>query len=159
MTAAHDHGLWFLNTRVAIHRASSDSADGLSVMEHWMPHGEAPPLHMHHSEDEVFHVLEGMVRFRVGDVERLAGAGETLVAPKGVPHGFVVESPGGARCLVMTPGPDFEGLIRAMGRPAEAAALPEPAEPTPAQQQALAAAALDRRIKILGPPINTPAGA
>lgn len=148
-----DHGLWFLNTRIAIRRASADSADGLSVQEHWMAFGESPPTHLHQREDEIFHVLEGQVRFRVGEAEQTARAGDTLVAPKGVPHSFVVESAQGARCLVMTVGGDFEGLVRAAARPAESEGLPAPIEPTPDMQATLAEMARANRIEIVGPPL------
>jgi mannose-6-phosphate isomerase-like protein (cupin superfamily) len=149
--AAMQH-LWFLNTRVDFLKSCAE-APGLSVAEHRMPFGDSPPLHLHHREDEIFHVLEGQVRFRVGEREQVASAGDTLVAPKGVPHTFRVESAAGARCLVMTVGPDFEGLIRDVARPAEGAGLPEAVEPTPQMQADLARLAAARGIEILGPPL------
>ncbi|MGH6998829.1 MAG: cupin domain-containing protein, partial [Phenylobacterium sp.] len=66
-----DQALWFLNTRIAIRRASIEAADGLCIQEHWMPHGDSPPMHLHEREDEIFHLLEGVVRFRVGEEERI----------------------------------------------------------------------------------------
>ena len=53
--------LWFLNTRVAIRISALDGADGISVLEHRASFGDSPPLHIHHDEDEIFHVLEGTV--------------------------------------------------------------------------------------------------
>ena len=44
--------------------------------------------------------------------------GETVLAPKGVPHSFRVESREGARCLTITSGGDLENMIREMGEPA-----------------------------------------
>ena len=149
-----DQALWFLNTRIAIRRASSEAADGLCIQEHWMPYGDSPPMHVHEREDEIFHLLEGVVRFRVGEEERIVRAGETVVGPKGVPHGFVVESPAGARCLVMTRGGDFEGFVREMGRPAATSGLPAPVEPTPSMQAALGQAAAAHRIVLVGPPLT-----
>ena len=151
-SAAGD-GLWFLNTWVVVRKASAETPDGLSVTEHWMPFGDSPPLHVHHREDEIFHILEGEVRFKVGDAERLARAGESLVAPKGVPHTFRVESPEGARMIVMAPGADFEGLIRGFSRPAERAALPEAMAPTPDMVEALVSACRAQNIEVLGPPL------
>ena len=78
--------LWFLNTHDAIRISSRDGSDGISVLEHRASQRDSPPLHIHHDEDEIFHVLEGEVRYRVGDQERLARAGETLLTPKGIPH-------------------------------------------------------------------------
>jgi len=50
--------------------------------------GRGPGLHRH-PYDEVFVVLEGTGRFRVGDEEIVATAGDILVGPAGVPHAFV----------------------------------------------------------------------
>lgn len=62
--AATDHrSLWFLNTYVTICISSRDDSDGISVFEHRASQGDSPPLHIHHDEDEIFHVLEGEVRY------------------------------------------------------------------------------------------------
>jgi quercetin dioxygenase-like cupin family protein len=55
-------------------------------------------------------VLEGEVRYRVGDQERWAKVGETLLAPKGIPHTYRVET-AEARMLTITRG-EFENFIR-----------------------------------------------
>lgn len=146
--------LWFLNSRVEIRRSSAEAPDGMALAEHWLSCGDSPPLHVHHREDEIFHVLEGVVRYRLGESEVVACAGDSLVAPRGVPHSFRVESPAGARVLVMTPGEDFEGLIRDVSRPAERPGLPEASAPTPQMIQALAEAAERRHIALLGPPME-----
>lgn len=148
-----DQELWFLNTLVAIRRPSAAGSDGVSIIEHCMPFGEAPPQHVHHDEDEVFHILEGRIRFRVGDREQVAGPGETLVAPRGLPHAFRVESERGARCLTLTTGSGFEGLVRAMARPALGPHLPPPSAPTTQMIAALGEAAARNGIDLLGPPL------
>lgn len=61
-----------------------DGADRISVIEHRALHGDSPPLHVHHDEDEVFQVLAGEVRYLVGDQENGVGAGAIMLAPKGV---------------------------------------------------------------------------
>jgi uncharacterized cupin superfamily protein len=93
--------LWFLDTLVAIPVAHTDGTDGVSVIESCAPCADSPPLHVHHREDEVFHVFEGELLLRVGESEFRLGSGETALAPKGVPHTYRVESPEGARCLVI----------------------------------------------------------
>jgi quercetin dioxygenase-like cupin family protein len=152
--AADTSNLWFGNTRVSIRLASAAGADGLSVVEHWMPFGDGPPLHVHHSEDEVFHILAGNVRFRIdGRPDVLADAGDTLIAPKGIPHQFRVESPGGARCLTIVRGADFETMLRAASRPATGPGLPEAAAPTPEQIALLTRLCAANGIEIVGPPL------
>jgi quercetin dioxygenase-like cupin family protein len=151
--AADGRSLWFLNTHVTIRVSSQDGSDGISVLEHRASQGDSPPLRIHHDEDEIFHVLEGEVRYRVGDQERLARAGETLLTPKGIPHTYRVES-AEARMLTITRG-EFENFIRAFGRPAERDGLPDPSgPPTPEQAEALARACQQFGIDLVGPPLS-----
>ncbi|GAA6758816.1 cupin domain-containing protein [Thermus oshimai] len=49
--------LWFFNTLVHLWVSEVEGQDGLSVLEHRAPFGDSPPLHVHHTEDEVFVVL------------------------------------------------------------------------------------------------------
>jgi quercetin dioxygenase-like cupin family protein len=145
--------LWFKGTLVKILVGAADGREDISVVEHRMPYGEAPPLHVHRNEDEIFHVLEGTMRFHVGGQQVTAGAGETLVAPKGVPHGFRVESVSGARCLTIVRGRNFETLIRTFGAPAIADELPPMIEPAPEMIEALSYACAENGIDIIGAPI------
>ena len=147
--------LWFLNTLHTVRIRHDEGQDGISVMESLAPHGDSPPLHVHQTEDETFHVLEGELRMRAGDADVRIGAGETLLAPKGVPHTYRVESPAGARWLVITTRGDFERFVRALSRPAERPELPTPqGPPTPEQADALAAAAREHGIELVGPPLD-----
>ena len=150
--------LWFLNTRVRIVVPASAGKDSISILQHWAPFGDSPPLHIHTTEDEAFRVLEGRFRFRVGDQEHLLHAGETLLAPKNVPHTYCIESPEGGSWMTVTTSGDFEGLVRKISRPAGNDGLPTPVDhPTPEQIQALTDACRDHKIEIAGPPM-TPVG-
>lgn len=144
---------WFNNTLVAIHVSSVAGEDGICIVEHRMPYGDSPPLHVHRREDEVFHILEGRMRFNIDGHERIAVAGETAVAPKGLPHTFRVESREGARCLTVTRGSDFETLLRQMGRPAKRPELPPQAAPTPEIIAALTQCCAKNGIDIVGAPL------
>ena len=145
--------LWFLDTLVTIRVSERDSDDGISVIEHHVPFGSSPPLHVHCNEDEVFHLLSGEARFSLAGEDIAAAAGDTLVAPKGVPHSFVVTSREGARWLTVTRNGDFERMLRATARPAEADALPPCLPPTPEQAAALEAACRAHGIALVGPPL------
>jgi mannose-6-phosphate isomerase-like protein (cupin superfamily) len=149
--------LWFLNQLVTVRVRHDEGEDGISVLESLAPHGASPPLHVHETEDETFHVLEGDLRFVAGDADIRLGAGETTLGPKGVPHTYRVESPAGARWLVITTRGDFERFVHALSRPAEASELPapNPAAPTPEQEDELAAAAREHGIKFVGPPLES----
>jgi mannose-6-phosphate isomerase-like protein (cupin superfamily) len=147
--------LWFLNTLHTIRVRHDQGEDGISVHESLAPYGDSPPLHVHRAEDELFHVLEGELRVRAGDSEVRLGAGESILAPKGVAHTYRVESPGGARWLVITTGGDFERFVRELSRPADRPGLPAPqGPPTPEQEDALAGTARQHGIELVGPPLG-----
>lgn len=155
VTAADTEQLWFFNTLHTVRVRHDEGADGISVLESLAPHRDSAPLHLHKTEDEIFHVLEGELHFRVGDADLRIGRGETILAPKGVPHTYRVESPEGARWLVITRRGDFERFVRRLSRPAERPELPDPEGPPTAEQaEALAAAAREHGIEILGPPLD-----
>jgi quercetin dioxygenase-like cupin family protein len=148
-------GIWFLSTLVYIRVAQAEGNDGLSVIEHRVPYGDSPPLHIHHFEDEIFHVLEGEIRFQVGDKVQSVGPGAILLAPKGIPHTYRVESRSGGRWLTVTAHGDFEQFVRAMGREAERDELPpQDGPPSPEAIQQLTAEARRFRIEVVGPPLE-----
>ncbi|WP_189510686.1 MULTISPECIES: cupin domain-containing protein [unclassified Mesorhizobium] len=153
-TIAGKELLWFNNTLVAIQVSSADGEDGICVIEHRLPYGDSAPLHVHRNEDEVFHILEGRIRFIVDGRERVAGAGETIIAPKGLPHTFKVESAEGARTLTVTRGSDFETMVRKASRPAERPDLPPLSHPTPEMIAALTRICGENGIDIVGAPMG-----
>ncbi|WP_229753040.1 cupin domain-containing protein [Deinococcus aerophilus] len=155
MSAPSAQQLWFLDTLVTIRLPGSAGPDGITVMEHHAPHGDSPPLHIHRREDEVFHVLDGVLRLRSGDDDMRLEAGSTFLAAQGNAHTYRVESAGGARWLTITRGGDFERFVRALGRPAQRAELPPPSgPPTPEAASALADVARQHGVDLVGPPLS-----
>lgn len=146
---------WFLNTFVTVRVPASGSSDSISILEHRAPYLDSPPLHIHHTEDEIFHVLDGEFRFNIeGRVQRL-GAGDILVAPKGIPHQYIIDSPEGGHWMTITVPGDFESFVRLVSRPAEHPELPEPSGPPSKDDiKALSEAALRFGIEIVGPPLH-----
>ena len=146
---------WFQNSLVTVLVSSSEGQDGMSILEHRIPYGFSPPLHLHRMEDEVLHVLEGEFRLKVRDQEHRLRAGDLLLTPKGVPHTYRIESANGGRCLSITARGDFERFVRAISRPAERPELPPPAGPPSADAiQAIRAAAAKHGIELVGPPLQ-----
>jgi mannose-6-phosphate isomerase-like protein (cupin superfamily) len=92
------------------------------VIVEWTDSGESEyewiaPLHVHHADDEAWYVLEGVLRFRIGDEIREIGPHGAVLAAKGTPHAF-----GNARrghpvryLLVMTP--KIRALVQALHEP------------------------------------------
>jgi quercetin dioxygenase-like cupin family protein len=111
--------------------AAFDTGGRYTLVEVTAPPGLESPLHVHHTEDEGFLVLEGRVTFVVGDETIELTAGDHAMGPREVPHRFTV-GPDGARMLwVLTPG-GFEDLIDEASVPAEAPTVPPPSVDPPA---------------------------
>lgn len=145
---------WFNGTLVNVRLSWNAGEDRVSVVEHYMPYGESPPLHVHRNEDEVFHLLEGSMRMHIDGKEHVMHAGQTVLAPKGKPHSFRVESRDGARCLTITLGGDFENMIREMGKPALDDRFPPQVDATPGMIVALYEACARNGIDIIGSPLS-----
>jgi mannose-6-phosphate isomerase-like protein (cupin superfamily) len=64
---------------------------------------EVAPLHVHHADDEGWHVVSGALRFRFGDEVVIAGAGSTVLVPAGAAHTFGNAGPGPSRFLIILP--------------------------------------------------------
>ena len=54
--------------------------------------GNEPPAHTHQREDESYYILEGNIRFWIGDKVIDAKAGDFVHLPKGIPHKFELQS-------------------------------------------------------------------
>ena len=78
------------------------SATGSSFSIHeWRGSGPAH-LHVHHDDDEAWHVLEGELTFRYRDRTEIAGAGTTVFVAAGVAHTFTA-GPSARYLIVLTP--------------------------------------------------------
>lgn len=155
ISATRSDEVWFFNTRVTIRVPHAAGIDTLSVLEHHGPAGDSPPLHIHVNEDEVFHVLTGEFRFRVGEDETVLTPGQWLLAPKGIAHSYFIASGAGGRWLTITSHTDFERFVRAIGRPALGPGLPELAgPPTPQQAKEVAEIAARFGIRLIGAPLH-----
>jgi mannose-6-phosphate isomerase-like protein (cupin superfamily) len=69
-------------------------------------------LHVHYSDDEAWHVLEGTLSFRFLDREVEAPAGSTVFVPAGVAHAYY-EAHGPTRYLIIMT-PNLRALISAL---------------------------------------------
>jgi quercetin dioxygenase-like cupin family protein len=146
-------GFWFAGAQVKIHLAGDANSDAISIMEHRMPEGFSPPIHVHHHEDESFFVLEGQIRFVAGELDQMRCAGQSIHVPRGVIHSFKVISPEGGRMLTITRG-GFEQAVRDSSPVATSDDLPMAFRPSAAEQQKLADACARNGINLLGPPLS-----
>ncbi len=94
-----------------------------SLMEGVFDPGAEVPLHIHHREDETFHVLEGTLRVRCGERTEEIGVGGTAFLPRNIPHQVGNSGKIPVRVMILiTPG-GFEGFFEELGRLARAGAL------------------------------------
>jgi quercetin dioxygenase-like cupin family protein len=79
----------------------------LAVVEYTTRKGEEPDDHTHGTEDEMFYVLQGGVRFRCGDEHYDVADGGFVFLPRGIEHGYQITTADDVRLLVITaPAPD-----------------------------------------------------
>ncbi len=91
--------------------------------------GGVPP-HVHTLEDETFYIQEGRFAIGVGDRKVEAGPGDTVFAPRRLPHTWSCISEGGGRLLILiTPGANFEAFAVKMAQKGvvPSAAMEDPA--------------------------------
>jgi quercetin dioxygenase-like cupin family protein len=142
---------WWQAGLMEIKARADDSGGALGLVEGTFYHeGYGPPLHVHSREDEAMYVLEGQIRFRVGDDEFVAGPGDWVWQPRGVPHAFSVKSERARALCVWTPG-GLERMFEEGGVPAG-----DSAEPPRQEYDLEAAAALAQRygFEVVGPPLG-----
>jgi len=70
-------------------------------------------MHVHHEDDEAWHILEGRVDFRFIDGREIVGPGTTVFVPAGVAHTYVTSED--ARFLIVLT-PQLESLIDELHR-------------------------------------------
>jgi len=88
------------------------TAGSLSLVEHPLqPRALGSPMHTHRNEDEYSVVLEGRVGAQIGDQTVVAGPGDVLVKPRGVPHAFWNPADQPARLLEIISPAGFEGYF------------------------------------------------
>ncbi|UGS38527.1 cupin domain-containing protein [Capillimicrobium parvum] len=134
------------------HATSDDTGGRLSVAEVTIPAGGEPPLHIHAREDEMIYVLEGRMTFQRG-MERIdVTAGESIVLPRGIQHGFAVRDSPTARALILlTPG-TMEQAFHDTATPASDA-TPSAGPPSPEEAEHLMAVFARHGVEFTGPPL------
>lgn len=122
---------------------AAQSNGALTVFENVIAPGDGPPLHVHESEGESWQVLQGELRFRLGESIQRAPAGTFVYVPPGTPHCFQNVGAEPARILVMFSPAGMESFFERF------AALP----PGQAGPDAFAEVGRDCGMTVLGPPL------
>ena len=147
--AGEGERLWFYGGGLHIWKATAaETAGAFLLFEDVMSRGKTTPLHTHPQVDETLYVLEGEVLLHIAGEEQRLGAGGVAMAPRGVPHAFLVTSETARILFLETPGTS-EAFYRGASEPA----TPELEAAGPVDfGRVRASAERNGGIEILGPP-------
>jgi len=96
---------WFYGGGVHTWKATAEETGGAFLLfEDSLEQGKTTPLHIHPGSDETMFVLEGEILVHMDGVEHRVAAGGLAVAPRGVPHAFLVVSDRARLLCLHTPG-------------------------------------------------------
>ncbi len=95
-------------------KLSGKDTDGqLFIFEHRDQGKGGPPRHVHHEHDEWFYVVKGEYAFEIGDRKFRATAGDSVLAPRHVPHGWAcISDEPGTLLTIVSPVGTFEAFLR-----------------------------------------------
>ncbi len=141
--------LRFFGGGVLTMKATAAETDGAFLLfEDVMSQGKTTPLHTHANEDETLYVLQGEILVHIDGEEHPVGPHGVAVAPRGVPHAFLVTSPTARVLTLQTPG-SAEAFYRGASEPANADA--DPSGPVDLQR-VRESAERSGGMQVLGPP-------
>lgn len=114
-------------------KVSSADTDGRFLVCEIIGAGFGPPRHLHYEQDEWFFVTKGRFLIEVGGEQFDARVGDSVFAPRKVPHAWAPSGDGSSTLVfALQPAGSFEDFLRAastLGRlptPQEASAIFEP---------------------------------
>jgi len=92
---------------------TTETGGNLFVMEHSNHTKGGPPRHLHYNEEEYFYVLEGNYVVEVAAERFELGAGDSLLAPRKVPHAWAFVGSDKGRILIsFAPANKMEAYFR-----------------------------------------------
>jgi quercetin dioxygenase-like cupin family protein len=114
--------------------SGEDTGGAYCLLELWVAPGKGIGRHTHTREDEASFVLSGELEAKLGDDVFILKAGETLIAPRDIPH--ALRNPGKVpnHYLTVFSPSGFEGFLKAISVAApDGAAAPTSPPPSPVQ--------------------------
>ena len=123
--------------------STDDSAGALFVCEHRDMGKGGPVRHLHLEQDEWFYPIKGEFLFEVGDETFRLQPGDSLFAPRRVPHRWACVSDPGTIAIALQPAGTIERFFTTIGS--------LPSRPSP---DALAEIFAAHGMQVLGPPID-----
>ena len=108
--------------------SGADTGGAYCLLDIGLAPGMTVPRHMHTREDEAYYVLSGELEVVVGDEVFILRAGDTLIAPRDIPHQLRNSGDVENHYLIMFSPSGFEGFLKATAVPAPDNAV-APTEP------------------------------
>ena len=133
-----------VNSNILDVKVSGRDTDGdLAIFEQTgLSPKRGTPLHLHHSQDEIFNVIEGEYWFIVGTDKFKLTAGDTIYLPRKIPHAWTQVSEKAKMNVIVQPAGKLEAFFVTM------AAFT--GEPTKDQ---VAKIFSDNDMEVVGPPL------
>jgi quercetin dioxygenase-like cupin family protein len=117
-------GRQVFGSRVIDFKVSSVDTNGdLFIVEVTDDTKGGPPRHLHHEQEEWFYVIDGEYIVEIGDERYRLGPGDSVLAPRGVPHTWAHVGEGkGRQLIVFRPAGKMEAFF---GELAKVAGVPQ----------------------------------
>ena len=123
-------------------KVSSQGSDGLFVLENTFHQKGGPARHLHYEQDEWFYAVEGEFIIEVGEERFTLNPGDSILAPRKVPHVWAYVGDTKGRILIaFMPAGKMEAFFREVTK---ANAMP-PLNPELWR---------DHGMELLGPPLS-----
>jgi quercetin dioxygenase-like cupin family protein len=121
--------------------SGADTGGAYCLLEVGLAPGMGVPRHTHTREDEAYYVLSGELEVTVGDEAFLLRAGDTLIAPRDIPHQLRNSGKVENHYLLVFSPSGFEEFLKATAVPAPDNAVAPTEPPAVAVQNVLKLAA------------------
>ncbi len=129
-------------------KVSAKDTDGALCVFDTVRHEKGgPALHLHYSQDELFYIIKGEFRIKVGDDIFDLKPGDFAFAPRMVPHTFAKTNEGEGQVLIsFQPAGTMEDFFKQMSKFGKNI----PAN----QQEVMKQLWADHGMKVVGPPLE-----
>jgi quercetin dioxygenase-like cupin family protein len=121
----------------------AETGGSLTALESVVPPGSGPPVHVHADVDESIYLVDGALRFKLGDELTEMPAGSYVFIPRGLPHAFHNAGESPVRLLVTFTPAGMEPFFEHMSQLTEL----DPEE--------FRRAGAENGMTVVGPPLRT----
>jgi len=146
--AGEGQAFWMLGGLYELMVSSDESGGGVTIMQFTIPAGMGPPPHTHPGSETV-NVLEGTLKYHVGDKAYDGGPGSTFHFPAGTLEWF--EPTSQVKVLVTYAPGGIEKFFAEAGEPAKERKVPPPPSGPPDVER-LSAIGAKHGMQVQAPP-------